>query len=244
MNVFLLLFADDAVLFSTSPDGLQLMLDKLQEYSNLWNLRVNTEKTKIMIFERGRSNNFRFYYNEQHLEIVESFKYLGVTFYKNGNWHRTQKCIAEYGTYALHNLYRTLSNIQLSTKEKLKLFDSLVGSVLSYASEVWGYSKADDIERVHTRFCRSLLGVKRSTNLSGLYMELGRIPLAVFRQIRMLTYWSRLIKVSKVAKIRIRYNQVPHLTQDTNGKVTNSQKTPQTRAKRSALSQQVTTKHI
>ena len=51
-------------------------------------------------------------------------------------------------------------------------------------------------------------------------------------------------KVSKVAKIRNRYNQVPHLTQDTNGKVTNSQKTPQTRGKRSALSQQVTTKHI
>ena len=31
------------------------------------------------------------------------------------------------------------------------------------------------------------------------------------------------IKESKGAKIRNRYNQVPHLTQDTNGKVTNSQ---------------------
>ena len=30
-------------------------------------------------------------------------------------------------------------------------------------------------------------------------------------------------KVSKGAKIRNRYNQVPHLTQDTNGKVTDSQ---------------------
>ena len=30
-------------------------------------------------------------------------------------------------------------------------------------------------------------------------------------------------KVSKGAKIRNRYNQVPHLTQDTNRKVTNSQ---------------------
>ena len=57
-------------------------------------------------------------------------------------------------------------------------------------------------------------------------------------------YANELVEVSKVAKIRNRYNQVPHLTQDTNGKVTNSQKTPQTRAKRSALSQQVTTKHI
>ena len=31
------------------------------------------------------------------------------------------------------------------------------------------------------------------------------------------------IKVSKGAKIMNRYNQVPHLSQDTNGKVTNSQ---------------------
>ena len=31
------------------------------------------------------------------------------------------------------------------------------------------------------------------------------------------------VKVSKGAKIRNRYNQVPHLTQDTNEKVTNSQ---------------------
>ena len=61
------------------------------------------------------------------------------------------------------------------------------------------------------------------------------------------TPWIRTLvpeEVSNGAKIRNRYNQVPHLTQDTNGKVTNSQKTPQTRAKRSALSQQVTKKHI
>ena len=31
---------------------------------------------------------------------------------------------------------------------------------------------------------------------------------------------SHKVKVSKGAKIRNRYNQVPHLTQDTNGKVT------------------------
>ena len=34
---------------------------------------------------------------------------------------------------------------------------------------------------------------------------------------------KKAFKVSKGAKIRNRYNQVPHLTQDTNGKVRNSQ---------------------
>ena len=35
-------------------------------------------------------------------------------------------------------------------------------------------------------------------------------------------FWCQ-FEVSKSAKISIGYNQVPHLTQDTNGKVTNSQ---------------------
>ena len=35
--------------------------------------------------------------------------------------------------------------------------------------------------------------------------------------------YGQTFKVSKGAKIRNRYNQVPHLTQDTNGKVKNSQ---------------------
>ena len=34
---------------------------------------------------------------------------------------------------------------------------------------------------------------------------------------------THIIEVSKGAKIRYQYNQVPHLTLDTNGKVTNSQ---------------------
>ena len=66
----------------------------------------------------------------------------------------------------------------------------------------------------------------------------------IARWIEILSHYNFSIEVSNGAKIRNRYNQVPHLTQDTNGKVTNSQKTPQTRAKRSALSQQVTKKHI
>ena len=45
-------------------------------------------------------------------------------------------------------------------------------------------------------------------------------PLGNFADI---SYLEEKFKVSKGAKIRNRYNQVPHLTQDTNGKVTNSQ---------------------
>ena len=51
----------------------------------------------------------------------------------------------------------------------------------------------------------------------------------------------RIVKVRKTAKIRNRYNQVPHLTKDTTWESSKTTITSQTRAKRSALSEQVTT---
>ena len=45
----------------------------------------------------------------------------------------------------------------------------------------------------------------------------------ILGKMRYLLYNCSLFKVSKGAKIGNRYNQVPHLTQDTNGKVTNTQ---------------------
>ena len=51
-------------------------------------------------------------------------------------------------------------------------------------------------------------------------------------------------KVSKDANIRNRYNQIPHLTQDTNGKVTNLQLDTTNESQEVSISQQVTTKHI
>ena len=103
-NLFMLLYADDAVIFSKSPEILQTMLNRLHTYSTVWDLKVNTDKTKIMIFEKGRKTSIDIFYNDTLLEVVDNFKYLGTMFYKNGSWNRTQKCLADYGSFALHNL--------------------------------------------------------------------------------------------------------------------------------------------
>ena len=54
MTLFILLYADDAVIFAKSAESLQSMLNDIQEYCNTWHLTINTNKTKIMVFERGR----------------------------------------------------------------------------------------------------------------------------------------------------------------------------------------------
>ena len=53
---------------------------------------------------------------------------------------------------------------------------------------------ASDIELVHTKFLRSILGVKKSTNLSALYGELGRTPFSISRKIKMIKYWIKILQ--------------------------------------------------
>ena len=39
----------------------------------------------------------------------------------------------------------------------------LIKPILCYGCEVWGFSRANNIERIQTMFCTNLLGVKTST---------------------------------------------------------------------------------
>ena len=75
-------------------------------------------------------------------------------------------------------------------------FPSLTGyyNILNYGAEVWGMYEAKDVEMLHTKFCRWILQVKKSTNLSGLYGELGRAPLIITRKLCMIKYWIKPLK--------------------------------------------------
>ena len=170
-------FCDDAIIFAETSDALQSLLNDLNTYCNKWGLKVNTKKTKIMIFETGRHTHHDFILNDTVLEIVTTFKYLGVNLFKNGNWFRSQKRIAQHSLFSLHKLFIVFNQLELTSSDKCRLFDSLVGSILNYSAEVWGYKDSKDIEQVHCKFLRKVLCVKKSTNLDALYGELGRYPL-------------------------------------------------------------------
>ena len=53
--LILLLFADDMAIIGKSPGEVQKHLDLVSNYCKCWGLKVNTDKTKIMVFrKRGR----------------------------------------------------------------------------------------------------------------------------------------------------------------------------------------------
>ena len=50
MKIFVLLFADDLVLFAETVIELQRMINRLAEYCDLWHIKVHVLKTKVIIF--------------------------------------------------------------------------------------------------------------------------------------------------------------------------------------------------
>lgn len=88
----------------------------------------------------------------------------------------------------------------------LKLFEVLIVPILSYCSEVWApsYSKCFSssnifqtcdklpIEKLHTKFCRYLLGVHRKSSNAAVRAELGHRPLLLDLLVRSAKYWLTL----------------------------------------------------
>ena len=74
------MYADDLVLISESKEGLQLQIDSLAKYCRKWKLKVNTKKTKCIIFNRGNKPlKSDFYVDGNKIECVKTFTYLGFT---------------------------------------------------------------------------------------------------------------------------------------------------------------------
>ena len=194
INIFLLMYADDTVLIAETPEGLQTMLNSLYSYSNDWNLTVNTDKTKIVVFRNGGRvrDNEKWFYDGNTLETVDQFIYLGMLLCYNGKFYQTQKHLAEQGRKALFALNGKLTVFDFNVETKCSVFDTYINSILSYASEIWGFHKAPDIEKLHTYFCKKVLGVKRSTCNNLVYFELGRLPLCVNRKLKIIRYWAKL----------------------------------------------------
>ena len=93
LKSFLLLYADDIIIFASSAVELQNNLNILSEYCERYKLVVNTTKTKIMVFRRGGflSQNLKFYYNETEIAIVNTFFILVLFFLREDHFQHVKK---------------------------------------------------------------------------------------------------------------------------------------------------------
>ncbi len=139
-------------MISESKTDLQNQLDVLFENCVIWKLKVNIDKSKIMVFSKGRPpNNLEFRYDNMLLEIVNEFKYLGVVFARSGGFVKEKKYNADKATRAMFDILKKGRLHNLSIKSQLHLFGHVTQPILLYCCEVLGTGNNAVIERVHLK---------------------------------------------------------------------------------------------
>ena len=209
-----LLYADDLIIMSTSSEGLQNSLDKLDTYCSKWHMEINIDKTKTMVLSKSGKvpKSFEIKYSKKVIQNVKSYKYLGLTIYNNGNFI---KGTTELKIRALKAWFKCKSILYSNNANNvhllLQLFDKLVKPILLYGVELWGpdflkklFVKEDlkfidnfFCEIVHNRACKSILGVTKGSSNIAVRAELGRTPLYPFIVEMVFKYWYKLITQTK-----------------------------------------------
>ena len=173
---------------------MQHALNVFENYCKTWKLKVNVSKTKIIVFGRGRPNqNFHFFFENNEIDIVSEYKYLGIFLSRSGSFRTNKKYLAEQANKALFSLFRKTRSLNLTIDLQIELFNKTVKPILLYGSEIWGFGNLDDLERIQLKFLKFAFNLKRSTPTYMIYGELGVKPISIDIKTRMISFWSKLL---------------------------------------------------
>ena len=199
VKIACVLWADDIVLLSETKIGLQSHLDVLYKYASNNKLQVNIEKTKCLCFNKsGRYIRNYLSDNNQLLDDVRQFKYLGFLVTANGNIKA-----------GLDDLYARAAKIYYALKSCLgyafskdisvcvRLYDALVKPVLLYCSDFWGLNPMCrkficPAEKLTNIFYKHLLQVTGNVSTYTLHLELNKYPISIEAQKNCINNWQRI----------------------------------------------------
>ena len=204
MKLSVLLYADDTILISDTPQDLQKSLNALHDYCNMWKLTINTSKTKIVVFSRGKVKKIpNWHIGDDEIGTQYEYTYLGTAFNYNGRFNKAKAKQVAQAKRALFGLIAKARKLQLPTDIQCHLFDSCIVPVLLYGCEIWGFSDLTQIEQVQNYFCKQILKLPKSTANCMVLGELGRTPLEVQIIKRVLNFWIKLAtgKTSKLSSV-------------------------------------------
>ena len=222
-NIFSLLYADDMVLLSETPQGLQTSLNILNSYCEKWKLEINHNKSKVMIFEsRKQKCNHTFNIGSEILERVYQYKYLGIMLEYTGSYSSAKTDLYQRSQKAYFKLRKLLNIDFIKPKLYLDIFDKTVLPVLTYGSSIWGVFNINTTrykrnknpnylyeeyigEKIHTKLCKILLGVNQKTSNIACRAELGRYPLMTQILTNTISYRARLEKINDLDLVKESY---------------------------------------
>ena len=203
-----LMYADDLIILSESEEGLQECMHKLDKYTDKWGLKINIDKTKVMIIQKGgRKKLAKFYCGDNILKNTNSYKYLGTIISDTGSFKLNEINLKKKGLRASFIISKNIGPYS-KPSTSIKIFEKVIEPILLYNCEVtgaffpdtWNYDKfikqmwniGDEMNKVVLGFLRQLLGVNKKTCNTAIQGETGKHPICIKIFTHIIKYWIRL----------------------------------------------------
>ena len=180
----LLMFADDiAVAGSYSghigDKQLARLLPLFAKWFSRWRLLANAKKSQVVCFSRRRDRptpRVDFLLGEKKLDLVESYRYLGLTYHRSLRWHAHFDTIATKARRSAHLIYRIIRPSGAPTVRAIRtLVNAFVLPVIGFGFPFWRPS-TKEFDRLLSIVCSPLLRVlhlPHSTHRLSLLAECG-----------------------------------------------------------------------
>jgi sorting nexin-29 len=192
-------FADDIAATTESEKDLQQLVDGIVSESARMGMSVNVEKTEVQhIGPHKRDVGISI--GNRTLKQVEEFVYLGGTISEDASTDQDTKRRIGLACGVMQNLNAIWKAKDITRKTKVKVYESLVCSVLLYNSETWTLKEATKKKlQVFEMGClRKIKGVTRRDKIrnADIRKELGITTDIVQKiQARRLRYYGHVVRM-------------------------------------------------
>ncbi|BET01796.1 Hypothetical protein NTJ_14613 [Nesidiocoris tenuis] len=183
-------FADD---FSIRAHGRDMVLEasKLQrELDHLTfqfeeiDLQINPNKSKFMVFLPNRSRPSVIpilHIGQERIQLVESHKYLGLTFDKDGNWNKHIENVVNASSQDVTAMkFLKGSNWGNNPKTQLILYKAVCRPKMEYASTIYLWKNDPALKKlqvIQNKALRHALGAVRTTPVNSLHAASAVLPI-------------------------------------------------------------------
>ena len=220
-DVLTILYADDMANIGDTVRALQRQIDIISNFCARTNMKINLQKTKVMVFRNGGflRDYEKWYFSGNPIESVSAYKYMGLFITPKLIWSYAKRSLASQARRSIISMIKLQSSVgYFNYTEIFKLFDTMIKPVLIYGSEIWGFEISDIIENVQDNFCKRFLKLPQNTFHEIARGECGRYPLYVDYYCRCIRYWIKLTRMSSVRYPNKCYKMLRNL--DESGRIT------------------------
>ena len=220
-DVLTILYADDMANVGDTVRALQAQIDKIASFCARTNMKINLQKTKVMVFRNGGILRYyeKWYFDGIEIETVSSYKYMGLFITPKLIWSFAKNTLASQARKSIISMLKLQNSVgYFEYSELFKLFDTMIKPIILYGSEIWGFEVSNTIENVQDNFCKRFLKLPKNTFHEMARGECGRYPLYVDYYCRCIRYWIKLTRMSPVRFLNKCYKMLKNL--DENGRNT------------------------